>query len=92
MFRDCCREGYLQSGRIKEAGKFTVFFLPGHGPRLGWTAVAGGPYTCPKNRLCPEAGKKGDRRGRRRSGGGFGVGYLVWGVLMKRSAGAARFQ
>ena len=44
MFRDCCREGYLQSGRIKEAGKFTVFFLPGHGPRPGWTAVAdGGP-------------------------------------------------
>lgn len=42
MFRDCCREGYLQSGRIKEAGKFTVFFLPGHGPRLGWTAGAGG--------------------------------------------------
>ena len=33
-----------------------------------------------------------DRRGRRRSGGGLGVGYLVWGVLMKRSAGAARFQ
>ena len=42
MFRDCCREGYLQSGRIKEAGKFTVFFLPEHGPRPGWTAVAGG--------------------------------------------------
>ena len=42
MFRDCCREGYLQSGRIKEAGKFTVFFLPGHGPRPGRTAVAGG--------------------------------------------------
>ena len=38
----------------------------------------------------PPAGA--DRRGRRRSGGGFGVGYLVWGVLMKRSAGAARFQ
>ena len=30
------------------------------------------------------------RRGRRRSRGGFGVGYLVWGVLMKRSAGIAR--
>ena len=42
MFRDCCREGYLQSGRIKDAGKFTVFFLAGHGPRPGWTAVAGG--------------------------------------------------
>ena len=29
--------------------------------------LSGGPYTCPKNRLCPEAGKKEDRRGRRRS-------------------------
>ena len=34
--------GYLQSGRVREVGKFTVLFLPGHGPRLGWTAVAGG--------------------------------------------------
>ena len=43
MFRDCCREGYLQSGRIKEAGKTAVFFsMPGHGPRPGRTAVAGG--------------------------------------------------
>ena len=42
MFRDCCREGYLQSGRIREVGKFTVFILAGHGPRPGWTAVAGG--------------------------------------------------
>ena len=42
MFRDAVGRGYLQSGRVREVGKFTVLFLPGHGPRLGWTAVAGG--------------------------------------------------
>ncbi len=33
---------YIFSQGGLEAGKFTVLFLPGHGPRLGWTAVAGG--------------------------------------------------
>ena len=33
-----------------------------------------------------------DRRGRRRSGGGFGVGYLVGESFMKRKAESVRFQ
>ena len=38
----------------------------------------------------PPAGA--DRRGRRRSGGGFGVGYLVGESFMKRKAESVRFQ
>ena len=51
---------------------------------------SGGNTHDKKSDSFPGTDKKEDRRGRRRSGGGFGVGYLVWGVLMKRSAGIAR--
>ncbi len=45
----------------------------------------------PKKQTPPGRGKKEDRRGRRRSGGGFGVGYLVGESFMKRKAESVAF-